>query len=172
MTRFSIRIEAPDKIQEALRKAIEERLDKALNDIADFIGSESDRILRDSEEGSFDTGFLAGSLVVDKDDFLYKEVGYGALYASYIEFGTRPHFPPVEVIYQWVYRKRNDLKINYNKKKEVLFNGKPHNADILKVAWSIANKMAKDGTEPKPFMRPSFILGKSKAGEFIKKAMK
>lgn len=87
MPTFTIKIEYPEKLEDALRQAIEKKLDKALNDMSDFIAAEADRILRDSDEGSFDTGFLAGSLVNDKDKFLYKEVGYGSSYAPYIEYG-------------------------------------------------------------------------------------
>lgn len=159
-------------IEESFRKTFEEKLDRALNDIADFIGSESDRILRDPEEGSFDTGFLAGSLVIDKEQKLHKEVGFGALYAPFIEYGTNPHFPPLDVIYQWLWRKRNDLNIKVDKNKTTKLNGKTYNAGILKIAWAIAKKMSEKGTEPSPFLRPSFNLGKSKSNDFLKKAMK
>lgn len=159
-------------IEESLRKSLEEKLDRALNDIADFIGSESDRILRDPDEGSFDTGFLANSGVSDKETFLHKEVGYGASYAPYIEYGTNPHFPPLDVIYNWLLRKKKDLNIKYDKKKTTNLNGKVYIAGILKIAWAIAYKMSKEGTEPHPFLRPSFNLGKSKSGDFLRKAMK
>ena len=169
--KFSIKLNN-NKITDALKVALEKKLDAALNDIADFIGSESDRILRDDDEGSFDTGFLANSLVVSKDKKLYKEVGYSAMYAPFIEYGTSPHFPPLDVIYSWLMRKKLDLKLTYDKKKTTKLNGKTYNAGILKIAWAIVMNMKKKGTEPAPFLRPSFNLGKSKANEFIKKAMK
>ena len=161
-----------NKITEALKVALEKKLDAALNDIADFILSESDRILRSDDGGSFDTGFLANSAVASKEKFLYKEIGYSAAYAPYREYGTNPHFPPLDVIYSWLYRKRADLKLKYHKKNVTILNGKTYNKDILSVAWAIAYKMSKEGTEPAPFFRPSFNLGKSKAKEFIRRAMK
>ena len=169
--KFSIKMDN-NKITDALKVALEKKLDAALNDIADFILSESDRILRSDDGGSFDTGFLANSGVSDKEKFLYKEVGFGALYAPFREYGSSPHFPPLDVIYSWLMRKKSDLKLTYDKKKTTKLNGKTYNAGILKIAWAIAKNMEKKGTEPAPFLRPSFNLGKSKANEFIKKAMK
>jgi len=169
--KFSIKMDN-NKITDALKIALEKKLDAALNDIADFIGSESDRILRDDDEGSFDTGFLANSLVVSKDKKLYKEVGYSAMYAGYVEYGTSPHGIPIDVIYNWVNRKKKDLNIKYDKKKTTVFGGKVYNTAILKVSWAIFMSIKKKGTEPAPFLRPSFNLGKSKTSEFIKKAMK
>jgi HK97 gp10 family phage protein len=170
MPKITIKMDKNIGFNEAIQKAIEKKLDAALNDIADFIGTQSDANLRD-EDGAFDTGFLANSLVVDKDEFLHKEIGYGALYAGYIEFGSSPHFPPISAIYSWLWRKKTDLKLTYRKDKTTMFNGKSHNTDVLRIAWSIAQNMAAKGVEPKPFMRPAFNEGKSKAGQFIKKRM-
>lgn len=158
--------------EESFKQVFEEKLDRALNDIADFILSESDRILRDPETGSFDTGFLANSGVSDKEQFLHKEVGYGASYAPFIEYSTSPHFPPLDVIYEWLWRKRNDLNLKYDKKKTTNLNGKVYIAGILNIAWAIAFKMSKEGTEPHPFLRPAFHMGTSKADKFLKDAMK
>lgn len=85
---------------------------------------------------------------------------------------TNPHFPPLQVIYDWLMRKRGDLKIKVDKKKTTVLNGKTYNAGVLKIAWAIAYKMSKEGTEPHPYLRPSFNLGKSKSGDFLRKAMK
>ena len=168
--KIQVELQSKDKMTEEIVKIIEKKLDNALNDIADFIGSKSDEILR-SDDGAFDTGFLANSLVVDKDEFLRKEVGYEASYALFVCYGTSPHWPPLDTIYEWCYRKRNDLKIKHSKKTTIM-NGKTYNSDILKVAWAIAKKMSIRGTEPKPFLRPAFNIGTSKSGEFIKERMK
>lgn len=169
--KLTIKIDKSD-FEESFRKTLEEKLDSALNDIADFVGSESDRILRDPEEGSFDTGFLANSLVVDKEEFLKKFVGYSALYAPYVCYGTSPHGVPIDPIYSWLWRKRNDLGLKFDTKKTTILGGKTYNAGILKIAFAIWQKIKKEGTEPHPFLRPATNLGKSKSGEFLKKAMK
>jgi len=170
MPKLIIKLDNNIKLYDAIKKAIEKKSDQALNDIADYIGTTSDSNLRD-EDGAFDTGFLANSLVVDKEQFLHKEIGYSALYAGYVEFGSSPHFPPIDAIYSWLWRKKTDLKLTYRKNKNTMLNGKSYNADILGIAWSIAKNMAIKGTEPKPFMRPAFNEGKSKAGQIIKKRM-
>ncbi len=161
-----------NNFEESFKKVVEEKLDRALNDIADFILSESDRILRDSENGSMDTGFLANSMISDKSKKLYKEIGSGCAYAPFIEYGTSPHFPPLDVIYQWLWRKKGDLNLKFDKKKTTQLNGKTYITGIIKIAWAIATKMSKEGTEPHPFLRPAFNLGKSKSEKFIKDAMK
>lgn len=168
--KFTIKLDK-NNIEESFKKVLEEKLDSALNDIADYIGSESDRILR-SDEGAFDTGFLANSLVIDKEQKLHKEIGSNCSYASFIEYGTNPHFPPLDVIYEWLWRKRKDLNLKYDKKKMTTLNGKSYITGILNIAWAIAFKMSKEGTEPKPFLRPAFHIGTAKTGKFLKDAMK
>ncbi len=158
--------------EESFKKVMEEKLDFALSAIADFILSESDRILRDPETGTFDTGFLANSMISDKSKKLYKEIGSGCAYAPFIEYGTNPHFPPIDAIYTWLWHKRSDLNLKFDKKKITQLNGKTYITGILKIAWAIATKMSKEGTEPRPFLRPAFNLGKSKSEKFIKDAMK
>ena len=170
MPKLVIKLEGNSDLYNVIKKEIEKKLDAALNDIADYIGTTSDSNLRD-EDGAFDTGFLANSLAVDKEQFLHKEIGYSASYAPFIEYGTDPHFPPIDAIYSWLWRKKSDLKLKYRKDKTATLNGKQYNADILRVAWSIAQNMAIKGTEPKPYLRPAFHDGKSKAGAFIKKRM-
>lgn len=160
------------KFEESFKKVLEEKLNDALNDIADYIGTEADTILRYSEEGSFDTGFLANSLVVDKETFLHKEVGYSAAYAIFIEFGTNPHSVPIDPIYNWLLRKRHDLKLKFDKNKTTILGGKTYNAGVLKIAFAIWQKIKIHGTEPHPFLRPAFINGKVRAEKFIKDAMK
>jgi len=166
--KIQIELKNKDKMTEEIIKIIEKKLDAALNDIVDFIGSKSDEILR-SDDGAFDTGFLANSLVVDKDEFLRKEVGYEAAYAPFVCYGTSPHFPPLDVIYNWLWRKRNDLNLTYDTKKKTKLNGKLYITGILNISWAIAKKMSMKGTEPKPFLRPAFNLGISETNEFIKK---
>lgn len=52
-------------------------------------------------------------------------------YASAVEFGTSPHFPPIQALEGWAGRK-----------------GIP--------AFLVARKISKEGTPAQPFMRPAF----------------
>lgn len=63
-------------------------------------------------------------------------------YWKYIEYGTRPHFPPIDAIKKWI------------KVKPILPrplpNGKLPTTDQL--AFLIGRKISKVGTKPKPFL--------------------
>ena len=57
-------------------------------------------------------------------------------YASYLEFGTRPHKVPVRALYKWA-------KIKF----------KMTDKEAWAVAYSVAKKIEREGTKPKPFVR-------------------
>lgn len=95
------------------------------------------------ENGSSDTGGLLISgnppeHVGDKIKF-----SYDAPHAFPIEYGTDPHHPPVAPIIRWVQRK---LGVR-NKKK------------ASRIAWAIATKIKKHGTDAHPFVRPAMHDG-------------
>ena len=58
---------------------------------------------------------------------------------KYVEYGTPPHFPPPKELEGWVQRKWG---ANQNDKKEKSF--------------ILARHIAKHGTRPYPFIRPTF----------------
>ena len=66
-------------------------------------------------------------------------------YWKYIEYGTRPHFPPINAIKQWI------------KVKPILprplSNGKLPTTNQL--AFLIGRKISKVGTKPRPFLQKS-----------------
>ena len=64
-------------------------------------------------------------------------VGSTSPYAAYVEFGTRPHWPPVDAIEDWC-----EVK------------GIP-----VEAAFLIARKIAERGTPARPFMRPALKEG-------------
>jgi len=80
-------------------------------------------------------------------------------YALPVEFGTRPHFPPVKAVTGtmesldlWVKRMnptpRNEEQDNMSQ------------SDLNEsVAFNIAKKISRVGTREKPFMRPAFNIG-------------
>ena len=110
-------------------KDLTEGLDQKLDEIADQIFAESQlNIARNST----DTAELLRSGSV-KRSFLKKTISYDAPQADFIEFGTHPHMPPVEPLERWAIRK------GFGKGK----------------GWAIAKKIERDGTDPKPFMRPA-----------------
>jgi len=86
---------------------------------------------------SIDEGTLLKTGYVNRR-FLDKQIIYPVLYADYIEYGTRPHMPPVDALIGWVRRK---LRVDESKARSI--------------AWSIAKHIKKYGTEPKPYLRPA-----------------
>ena len=68
-----------------------------------------------------------------KEKFLHIELGTTVVYAPYIEFGTRPHFPPIKPIEQWVHLNKKKLGITEK--------------DVKGVAFAIAQKISKVGTK-------------------------
>lgn len=62
-------------------------------------------------------------------------------YAAAVEYGSRPHFPPVEPLVGWVRRNRAKLGVK--------------DKDIRSVAFLIARKISKRGTKARPFMKPA-----------------
>lgn len=54
------------------------------------------------EEKAIDTGILRNSIIVElTPDGLQAEIGTPLNYGPYIEFGTRPHFPPIDALEHW-----------------------------------------------------------------------
>jgi len=96
------------------------------------------------------TGRLRASIHTEQIAFNKVEVGTNVFYAPYVEYGTLPHFPPVEPLKRWAH-----------------LHGMPEEA-----AWAIAQKIAKYGTEPQPFMRPAFMKNKKLVKKLIKNKIK
>lgn len=118
---------------------IEERIDEFLDELVDEIFSRSQENL--TKNKSIDTGFLRNSGNVNRK-FLDKEIVYKAPYAASIEYGTDPHMPPVDALKGWSRRKLGNEK----------------------AAWAVAKKIAKEGTDPKPFLRPAIETTLQKVG--------
>lgn len=82
-----------------------------------------------------DTGRLRASVkVVTFSDGLARWVGSDVGYAPFVEFGTRPHFPPLEPIREWCRR-----------------HGIPETA-----AYAIALKISRTGQPARPWLFPAY----------------
>lgn len=84
-------------------------------------------------------------------------VNSNVLYGIFVHEGTRPHFPPVYIIQQWIIQKG---LLKNAKGKRVTLNrlGKKKNYDeyhstLKSIAFLIARKIAKKGTVALPFLR-------------------
>lgn len=82
----------------------------------------------------FASGHLKDNIdfkVTEEGDKIVLEINM-PFYAKFVEYGTPPHFPPLEAIVEWCVSK-----------------GIP-----IEAAYPIAKAMSEQGTRPQPFIRP------------------
>ena len=113
-----------------------------IRDFGDFIFTRSQENI--TSMGIDDTGAmrLSGEIREEGDVVI---IEYTAPYSKHVNDGTNPHSIDPKVLIAWVERK---LKVPAK--------------DVLKVAKRIANKIAKFGTDPKPFMDAAIAVAKEK----------
>jgi hypothetical protein len=135
-------------------KNIEGKISAAINVLADeILERASDNIMNYKPYAIFDTSDLLKSGAIEKLDDTSFSVTFGGgtaqvKYAKFVEYGTSPHFPPIDPLKKWAGRRLN------LKEKEA-----------ERAAWAIAVKMSKEGTEPKPYLRPAvdFVVNDAQA---------
>jgi hypothetical protein len=152
---------------EDLPREIRAQAARAINEAADKGVSIAKRELRN--KGAIDKGLLRASTTVRRyaapddleaifgaGDAQTNEEGFN--YALAVEFGTRPHFPPVKAVTgetesldRWV-----ETKLGVSSEESE------------GVAFQIARKIARYGTKEKPFMRPA----KRQSAALLERALK
>ena len=114
-------------------------------------------------------------------------VGFSAPYASFIEFGTNPHRPPLKPILDWVHRHQNLIKVKWGPKTRRLHGAwsvdrgpkllratqaiEKRTAQLKEekmVAMRICDHIEKFGQEPKPFFRPALQIAEAEFRSQIK----
>lgn len=84
--------------------------------------------------GTLSQSIQAGDVVVT-DDNIVAFVVANADYASFVEFGTRPHFPPIEALRDWCAKFLGDESL----------------------AFVVARAISRRGTLAHPFMGPALL---------------
>jgi len=88
--------------------------------------------LRLRDENAWDTGHLSRSTLVEpKQSGFAADIFPTAPYGLYVEFGTKPHFPPPDALAAWAHH---------------------HGFDS---AWPICRAIAKRGLKARPFLFPA-----------------
>lgn len=127
---------------------VEDAVSRAVWDAADEL------LAAAQEEAPVDRGGLRYSGSVRYGPGPRAEVTFKAPHAKPVEFGSRPHMPPVGPIKEWVLRtgrvRRGELRIKPGSKP---YGRKPREEEAEDVAWAIARKIAKEGQEPDPFLQ-------------------
>jgi hypothetical protein len=157
----------PDKIERVPEIVRELLTEEILAAAAELEGRIKSRI---REIGAITTGQMAGSYAVsqvpNQSNEIMVRVGTPVEHGDYLEFGTRPHFPPLEPIKRWVENKLNVIAVG------VTFEGgkaKPtgkatrqftriRNLDardraITKIARAVQFSIAQTGMRPRHFVR-------------------
>lgn len=111
------------------------------------------------------TGVLKNSIntkFVPYENGVLIEIGSPIEYASYVEFGTKPHMPPHRPIELWVERVIQPhiraIRIAYEESRAVPVRAvyvKNKEKAIQSVTWAIKKKIAKFGTKEQKFVRKS-----------------
>ncbi len=117
-----------------------ESIRKWAEEFMNYIFSQSQ--LNIVKNGSSDTGFMLRSGVPPYWEGNTIKIKYDAPQSVFIEYGTRPHMPPVSPLVDLVKYK---LRIPEPK--------------ASKIALAIAMNIKKNGTEPSPFLRPAIYDG-------------
>ncbi len=87
------------------------------------------------QSSAVDTGRLRSSIRINfTDDGTGADVGSDVEYASFIEQGTMPHFPPVQALKAWARRVLRDEG----------------------AAFLVARAISRRGTNPRPFLQPAW----------------
>jgi len=164
--KVTISIQGENEVLKELNNITEKNIQKLNNDIKNAaiycMGEAKRNVSRPYPQGAVDTGQLRNSITMEDNisgnETVYR-VGTNVTYAPYIEFGTRPHFPPIQALMEWVHRHTRAAK-----GKTPLFENNERG-----IAYAIALKISKKGTPPKPYLRPAFILAKNKLLQDLEK---
>jgi len=99
---------------------------------------------------AYDTGTLYDSVDIASDrGGLIVVVGTAAKQGVFVEFGTRPHFPPLDPIRAWCVRKGLGAA----------------------AAYPVARKIAERGTPERPWLYPALLAQRSWHGRRIREAV-
>ncbi len=92
------------------------------------------------------------------------EVFSGMKYAVYVHEGTKPHFPPIEPIMNWVKKKGIGQQFSiktkraFGKQRRKVktasgYSNSTYSKEIRSVAYAIAKSISKKGTKAVPFLK-------------------
>jgi len=108
--------------------------------------------------GAVDTGRLRASIwptIKFDGNIIQGIVGSNLKYAAAVEYGSKPHMPPVEPLIGWVRRK--GLAGTYSTRtRRRLGNKEDQGQQDRALAWAIAMKIKRVGTKAHPFLEPAY----------------
>ena len=152
----------PAKMEPILREKIQKRLLALAYEIAG-------RAAAGAPSGA--NRRLAGSIVavpIGTAGMIGYSVGTPLTYGRYVEFGTRPHWAPIEALANWVEQKiqphvlsvgvkyQSNVRTRVTKTlptgRSTQLRGKSRRRAVMNIAYAIQRKIAMKGTRPNPFL--------------------
>lgn len=135
---------------EDFQRAMREGINQGLAQIADDVVEAAKPII--SREAIDRADLLKSGEARRVDDSTW-QAAWTAAHAPYVEYGTRPHWPPAAPIREWV--KRN-MRVEDSGRAVIKPRRKrgtrtPHDAEIDRMTYLIQRKIAAKGTEPVRF---------------------
>ena len=113
-------------------------LNKVLEEFAEYFIQMAREHLQENNSNASYTLFDSFEKVIQiDDDYFSVKIGLED-YWKYVEEGTSPHYPPIKPLLDWVAVKQGVPKVEG-------------------FAYAVQNKIAKEGTEAKPFFEPAKI---------------
>lgn len=139
------------------RKEFEVTLGKWLEDVAQFVFAKSQENLTKALEWERGARGMRPSIITDTGELLQSgsinvigqeaTISYDAPHASFIEFGTEPHWPPLEPLVRWCMRKLGKSE-----------------GEAKRMARRIQLTIAHHGSDPHPFLRSAIREAEEKFG--------
>lgn len=158
------------QVKEAYRKAGHD----TLKDVGNVILESGNEVI---QREAFDRGDLlaSGEVKIDKENSS-GIVRWSAKHAPFVNFGTRPHWPPLGPILAWVKRNLVRFQDTSGKSVDVIRPGgsiaqrarKSPDSTALRVARAIQAKIAREGTAPVPFAHQGAAVAKQKMPTLLK----
>ena len=133
--------------------ALHESLDDAVKKLAYIALTEARKNLRRNK--NIDTGQLLNSLDAQRIEYAKWGVGASVKHMWYIEYGTRPHKPPLRPLVEWV------------KRKNKLYGQKGY-SKAYPIAKAVQKTIELKGTKPYPYLRPAKDTALKQASRIIR----
>lgn len=132
--KVKVELKGADEIQkEILRMAKQQRIDVRKETYATGLDIQREAKEKLKSSKAWDLGNLANSIMVDMvSGGEICEVGPEAPYGPYVEYGTKPHFPPPDALEGWA--KRHGFKS----------------------AWPICKAISERGIKARPYLHPAY----------------
>lgn len=123
--------------------------------------------------GSVAFGHLRASIASDvqvSETAIEGRVGTNLIYARPVEFGTKPHWPPLQPLVEWVRIKR--LAGSYSVKTRQRLGSKAlQQQQNIAVARAVQVKIARRGTKARPFFFPAIEAKKDEVLRLIERGV-